>query len=210
VAADTDNQAATLGTAADAEPDVESPEAEPTSAGSEPVEDAKPLLGDLREGVVVLVVAACALSFGLFGFSGQGVVTAVSSSVLIVLAAIDAQHRILPNRIVLPAAIVILALQIAFFPDQALEWIGAGVAAAAFLAAPLLIRRDGIGMGDIKLALLLGFAVGWHVFGAILIGCLAMIPVALWMLIRDGSIKGATLPFGPFLAFGTLAILFTS
>jgi leader peptidase (prepilin peptidase)/N-methyltransferase len=210
VAADTDNQPATLVTAAAEPDDVESSEAEPKPAGFEPVEDAKPLLGDLREGVVVLVVAACALSFGLFGFGGQGLVTAVSSSVLIVLAAIDAQHRILPNRIVLPAAIVILVLQIAFFPDQALEWIGAGVAAAAFLAAPLLIRRDGIGMGDIKLALLLGFAVGWQVFGAILIGCLAMIPVAFWMLFRKGSIRGATLPFGPFLAFGTLAILFTS
>ena len=72
------------------------------------------------------------------------------------------------------------------------------------------MRRDGLGMGDIKLALLLGVAVGWDVFSAILIGCLSIIPVALWMFHRDGSIKGATLPFGPFLAFGTLVILFTS
>ncbi len=37
-----------------------------------------------------------------------------------------------------------------------------------------------------------------------------MLPVALWMLRRDGTIRGATLPFGPFLAFGTLVVLFTS
>jgi leader peptidase (prepilin peptidase)/N-methyltransferase len=191
-----------------AEPDPQSTTT--VSAEAETPEDAAPLLADLRDGVAVLVIASCALSFGLFGFSGQGVVTAVTSSVLIVLAAIDFEHRILPNRIVLPATGVVLALQIGFFPDRALEWIGAGLAGAAFLAAPLIVRRDGIGMGDIKLGLLIGVALGWQVFSAILIGCLAMVPVALWVSRRKGSIRGAKLPFGPFLAFGTLAILFTS
>jgi leader peptidase (prepilin peptidase)/N-methyltransferase len=168
------------------------------------------MLGELRDGVVVLVVAACAMSVGLFGISGHALVTAVAASTLIVLAAIDIEHRVLPNRIVLPATVLVLVLQLAFFPDDAVEWLLAGPAAAAFLALPLIIRRSGIGGGDIKLALLMGAAVGWQVFAAILIGCLAIVPVALWMLFRGDSIRGATLPFGPFLAFGTLAILFTS
>jgi prepilin signal peptidase PulO-like enzyme (type II secretory pathway) len=168
------------------------------------------LLGELRDGAAVLVIFSCAMSVGLFGLSGQALVTAITASVIVVLAAIDIEHRILPNRILVPAIVVVLALQLAFFPGDAAEWVGAGAAAAAFLALPLLVRRGGMGMGDIKLAALLGVAVGWDVFSAILIGCLAMVPVALWMLRRDGSIRNATLPFGPFLAIGTLVILFTA
>jgi len=168
------------------------------------------LLGDLREGVIALVIAACVLSVVLFDSTGQILVTAFTASVLLVLAAIDLEQRILPNRIVLPSIAVVLVAQIAFFPDRALEWIGAAVAAAVFLALPLIIRRGGMGGGDIKLAVLLGVALGWPVFSAMLIGCLAIVPFALWMLCRDGSIRDATLPFGPFLAFGTLVILFVS
>jgi leader peptidase (prepilin peptidase)/N-methyltransferase len=167
-------------------------------------------LGDLRDGAAVLVVVAVGMSVALFGLSGQALVTAVAAGTLVVLAAIDIEHRILPNRIVLPATVVVLVLQIALFPEDAVEWLLAGPAAAAFLALPLIVRRGEVGGGDIKLALLMGAAVGWQVFAAILIGCLAIVPVALWMLFREGSIRGATLPFGPFLAFGTLAILFTS
>lgn len=168
------------------------------------------LLGDFRDGVVVLVIAAGAMSFVLFDSTGQALVTAFTASVLLVLAAIDLEHRILPNRIVLPAIPVVLVAQIAFFPDRAAEWLLAGIAAAVFLALPLLVRPGGMGGGDIKLAVLLGVALGWPVFSAMLIGCLAIVPVALWKLHRDGSVRNATLPFGPFLAFGALVILFTS
>ena len=167
-------------------------------------------LDELRLPAIILAIGACAVSAIVFGVTERGIVAAVVASVLIVLAAIDIERRILPNRILLPATIVVLALQLAFFPDRALDWLLAGPAAALFLAAPLIFRRDAMGMGDIKLAVLLGAAVGWDVFGAIVIGCLAMVPIAIWMLLRDGSIRNATLPFGPFLAFGTLVILFTS
>jgi leader peptidase (prepilin peptidase) / N-methyltransferase len=150
------------------------------------------------------------LAVGVFGFEGQTLVAAVAAVVLTVLAAIDVEHRVLPNRIVVPATVGVLALQLLFHSGDALEWLLAGPAAAAFLALPLIFNREAMGMGDIKLAVLLGTIVGWDVFGAIVIGCLAIVPIALWMRVRQGSIKGATLPFGPFLAFGTLVILFTS
>lgn len=171
---------------------------------------ARPLSVEARTAVAVVIPFACALAIALFDFSGHALVTAVTASALVYLAAIDIEQRILPNRVLLPTTVFVLVAQIAFFPDRWDEWLLAGLTAAAFLAAPRIVRRDGMGMGDIKLAVLLGVATGWSVFSAILIGCLAMIPVALWMLRRDGSIRGATLPFGPFLAFGTLAILFTS
>ncbi len=160
--------------------------------------------------VPVLSIGLPLLAVATFGLDGRALVAAIASVVLTVLAAIDIEHRILPNRIVLPATAVLLALQVAFFPDRALEWVLASLAAAAFLALPLVVRRDAMGMGDIKLALLLGTIVGWKVFTAIVVGCLAIVPIALWMRVRHGSIRNATLPFGPFLAFGTLLILFTS
>ena len=160
--------------------------------------------------VPVFCIGLPLLAVGVFGLEAQALIAAVASVVLTVLAAIDIEHRILPNRIILPATVVVLALQLIFFPGDALQWLLAGLAAAAFLAAPLIFRRDAMGMGDIKLAVLLGTIVGWDVFGAIVVGCFAIVPIALWMRVRQGSIKGATLPFGPFLAFGTLVILFTS
>ena len=160
--------------------------------------------------VPVLCIGLPVLAVGVFGLERQTLIAVIASVVLTLLAAIDIEHRVLPNRIVLPATVVVLALQLLLFPGDALQWLLAGPAAAAFLALPLIFRRDAMGMGDIKLAVLLGTIVGWDVFGAIVLGCFAIVPIALWMRVRQGSIKGATLPFGPFLAFGTLVILFTS
>lgn len=199
--------------------DVNETPADDPSAGSEAVVDtqeasetAVPLshLIPRHPLLPVLCVGLPLLAFATFGLEPNALIAAIASVVLTVLAAIDIEHRVLPNRIVLPATAVVLALQLLFFPGDALQWLLAGLAAAAFLAAPLIFRRDAMGMGDIKLAVLLGTIVGWDVFGAIVVGCFAIVPIALWMRVRRGSIKGATLPFGPFLAFGTLVILFTS
>ncbi len=160
--------------------------------------------------LAIVAVLLVVLSFAIFGFEPKGAIAAFASVALAVLAAIDIEHRLLPNRILFPALVIVVAAQLAAFPDDALQWLLAGPAAAAFLALPLVIRRDAMGMGDIKLALLLGAIVGWPVFYAIMVGCIAMVPFAILLLSRQGSIKGATLPFGPFLAFGTLLILFTS
>ena len=182
-----------------AAPAVASPVATPAS----PPIQWSPLL-------VAAIVLTTVFSFGVFGFEAKAAVAAFAAGALLVLAAIDIEHRLLPNRILFPALCVVLAGQLAFDSERALEWLLAGPAAAAFLALPLIIRRDAMGMGDVKLALLLGSIVGWKVFLAIVIGCFAMLPFAVLMLLRNGSIRGATLPFGPFLAFGTLLILFTS
>jgi leader peptidase (prepilin peptidase) / N-methyltransferase len=179
-------------------PATEAADAAAADAAAWPSVPRHPLVPVLAVGLPLLAVAK-------FGIGPQALVAAIASVVLTVLAAIDIEHRLLPNRIVLPATALLLALQVAFFPENALEWPLAGLAAAAFL-----VRRDAMGMGDIKLALLLGTIAGWQVFGAIVVGCLAIVPVALWMQMREGSIRNATLPFGPFLAFGTLLILFTS
>jgi leader peptidase (prepilin peptidase)/N-methyltransferase len=77
----------------------------------------------------------------------------------------------------------------------------------AFLI-PNLINASLMGMGDVKLMVLLGTGLGWGAVGAIMIGFLGAFPFALLTLIRGGvAARKATLPFGPFLALGGLVIL---
>jgi leader peptidase (prepilin peptidase)/N-methyltransferase len=131
--------------------------------------------------------------------------------VLVVLAAIDLERRIIPNRIVLPATGLILATQIALSPDGAFEWVAAAVGAALFLLLPLLIYPSGMGMGDVKLALLLGAGLGWAVVPALFVGLMAAFVAAVVVLVRGGlAARKTALPFGPFLALGGLVALFFS
>jgi leader peptidase (prepilin peptidase)/N-methyltransferase len=178
----------------------------------EPVVEAGavPLVPPLSRPDLIAAIAAglVILSFAIFGFEARACIFAFGAATLVVLSAIDIEHRVLPNRIVLPAIAIVLAAQLAFYPDDALESVLAGLAAGAFLGFPLVLRRDAMGIGDIKLAVLLGVIVGWAVFGAIILGCLALLPFALYMRVRDGTLRDATLPFGPFLSFGTLLVMF--
>jgi leader peptidase (prepilin peptidase) / N-methyltransferase len=164
-----------------------------------------------RPGAATALLAASlvALSFARFGLGGEAFVAAFVAAVLVVLSAIDLERRILPNRIVLPSAALVLAAQSALFPDRALEWLLAALGASLFLLLPLFVNPAGMGMGDVKLALLLGAALGKGVVTALVIGFVAVVPVAAYLLLRHGtSARKAAIPFGPFLAFGALVALF--
>jgi len=74
---------------------------------------------------------------------------------------------------------------------------------------PQLLGRAWMGMGDVKLALLLGATLGWDVLGAVLIGLLLTFPVAVAVLLRSGiAARKTTIPLGPFLALGALIVIF--
>jgi leader peptidase (prepilin peptidase) / N-methyltransferase len=153
-----------------------------------------------------LLVAACFLRFG---FSGRAFIAAVFAATLVVLSAIDAERRILPDLIVLPATVVILVAQIAFFPDRALEWVVASLGAALFLFLALVAYPRGMGMGDVKLALLLGAGLGYAVTVGLMIGMLAALAGSTVLFARHGlRARKMAIPFGPFLAFGALVALF--
>jgi leader peptidase (prepilin peptidase)/N-methyltransferase len=161
-----------------------------------------------RATLAPFVIAAIAVAFATLPLD-RAVVAAFTAAVLVVLSAIDIERRIIPNRIVLPAAGIVLVAQIALFPSHALEWMLAAILAALVLAIPALVNPAWMGMGDVKLALLLGAALGWGVVGAVLIAFLCTFPVAVFVLIRDGrGARGATIPFGPFLSLGGLIVLF--
>jgi prepilin signal peptidase PulO-like enzyme (type II secretory pathway) len=159
----------------------------------------RPLAG----GVGGIAVVA---TFAKLGITGEAFVSAFLIAVLVVLAVIDLEDRVLPNVIVLPAFAVVLLANVALFPDKGLEWILASVGTAVLLLVPALIRRGTIGMGDVKLGLLLGAGLGMDVVQALLIGLLAAWPLAGYMLLRDGrDATRVAVPLAPFLALGAIA-----
>ena len=127
-------------------------------------------------------------------------------AVLVVISVVDVQRRIIPNRIVLPAAAIVLAARTAAHPSAV--WLIAGAGAAAFLLAAALVRPGGMGMGDVKLALLLGVAVGRTVTLALLVALAAAAIPSVVLLVRHGA-RGRTMgiPFAPFLAVGGIVAL---
>jgi leader peptidase (prepilin peptidase)/N-methyltransferase len=154
----------------------------------------------------VVFAAGC---FARFGLTGHALVGAILAVVLVVLTAIDIQRRLLPDVIVLPALAIVLILQIAFYPHHAVEWLLAALGAALFFFVPLLVYPAGMGMGDVKLAALLGAALGKSVAAAIVLGLLAAAVVGLVVLAQEGlGARKKAIPFGPFLAFGALLVLF--
>ena len=152
------------------------------------------------------LVAACFLRFGV---SGRAFVAAFFCAVLVALSAIDFERRILPDKIVLPSFAVVLAAQIALFPERALEWTLAALGASLFLFLALLAYPKGMGMGDVKLALLLGAALGKLVTVGLMLGMLSALVVAVVLFARHGTAaRKMAIPFGPFLALGSVVALF--
>jgi len=148
-------------------------------------------------------------SFVRFGLSGHALVGAILAPTLILLAAIDLDRRLIPDVIVLPALVVVLILQIAFYPEHTLEWVLAMFGAALFLFIPMLISPAAMGMGDVKLAALLGASLGKSVVAALFVGLLAGGAYGLVVFAREGlAARRKAIAFGPFLALGGLVVFF--
>jgi leader peptidase (prepilin peptidase) / N-methyltransferase len=156
------------------------------------------------ELATALLVAACVLDFGL---SGRMVVAAYFCAVLVAVTATDLTHRIIPNRIVVPAAAVILVAQTALEPSP--QWAVGALAASGFLFLAVVAYPAGMGMGDVKLALVMGAALGKTVSVALMIGLFAALVPAVILLARHGqAARKMGIPFGPFLALGSVVALF--
>jgi leader peptidase (prepilin peptidase)/N-methyltransferase len=148
-----------------------------------------------------------AASFWRFGFTAEAVVAAFFCSVLVAVSATDLEHRIVPNRIVVPGAAVVLLAQTAIAPS--VEWLLAGLAASGFLFAAALAYPKGMGMGDVKLALLLGVMLGRTVSVALMVGMVAALVPAAVLVVRHGArARSMGIPFAPFLALGGVVALF--
>jgi leader peptidase (prepilin peptidase) / N-methyltransferase len=150
------------------------------------------------------LVAACFFAFGL---SGEAVLAAFFCAVLVAITATDITHRIVPNRIVLPAAALVLVAHTALQPSP--EWALGALGAALFLFIAALAYPGGMGMGDVKLALLLGAMLGRYVGVGLMLGMLVAIVPSVFLLARHGAAaRKMGIPFAPFLALGAVVALF--
>jgi leader peptidase (prepilin peptidase) / N-methyltransferase len=156
------------------------------------------------ELATALLVAGCVLAFGV---TLEALVAAGFCAALVAVSATDLEHRIIPDRIVLPAAAGILAARTLLEPSP--EWALAALGCSLFLFVAVLAYPAGMGMGDVKLALLLGAALGRAGPIALAVGMLAALLPAVFLLARHGSAgRKMAIPFGPFLALGGVVALF--
>ena len=131
-------------------------------------------------------------------------------TLLVPVTLIDLEHRLIPNRLTGPFAIIALALGVALDSGFVVEQLIAGAAAGGFFFLAVLAYPKGMGMGDVKLAGVMGLFLGRSVGVALLIGLLAGVVVGAAIIARKGASAGrkTSIPFGPFLALGAIVALF--
>ncbi len=129
--------------------------------------------------------------------------------VLVPITLIDLSYRIIPNKITLPAAVAAIAIGLVTNPSGVPEQLIAGAAAGGFLLIFALAYPRGMGMGDVKLAAVLGLYLGAEVAVAMLVAVLSATIVGIVIMARVGVAKGrkTKVPFGPFLALGGVTAL---
>jgi leader peptidase (prepilin peptidase)/N-methyltransferase len=123
---------------------------------------------------------------------------------LVPLALIDLATRLLPDALTAPAALLAVALGLALDPGGELERLAAGAAAGGFFLAAALASPAGMGMGDVKLAAVLGLFLGREVAVAVLVALCAGVLAGVAIVARKGAAEGrrTAIAFGPFLALG--------
>jgi len=130
--------------------------------------------------------------------------------VVVPAALIDIEHRIIPNRITGLGAVLALAIGLALDPAGEPERLIAAAAAGGFLLIAALAYPGGMGMGDVKLAGVMGLFLGAAVAPALLIALVAGVLLGAVVIARKGAQAGrkTAVPFGPFLALGALPAIF--
>jgi leader peptidase (prepilin peptidase)/N-methyltransferase len=131
------------------------------------------------------------------------------AAVLVAVAAIDLDLHVIPNKIVYPAAVwgIVSALLIRL--DDVPELAAWGAGAFLFFLLAALAYPAGMGMGDVKLAGVLGLYLGSSVVPALLVAFLSGTAVGIGIMARQGVAEGRKqgVPFGPFLAVGGVVAL---
>ena len=129
---------------------------------------------------------------------------------LIPITLIDLDLRLIPNRILLPTAVAALVAGLVFDLDFVPEQLIAGAAAGGFFLIAAIAYPRGMGMGDVKLAGVLGLLLGRAVAPAIFIALIAGVVVGAAVIARKGAAEGrkTAVPFGPFLALGGVIAFF--
>jgi leader peptidase (prepilin peptidase) / N-methyltransferase len=172
-------------------------------ACGEPVSARYPLV----EAITALLWAAVVLRFG----ADRDVwLPLVFVTLLVPVALIDLDFHIIPNPLMIAGALAALALVLAFDSGGLTEHLIAGAAALGFFLVAALLYPAGMGMGDVKLAGVMGLFLGRAVAPGILVALLAGTTVGLVIIARYGAVEGRKkgIPFGPWLALGGVVGVF--
>jgi leader peptidase (prepilin peptidase) / N-methyltransferase len=129
---------------------------------------------------------------------------------LVPITLIDLDHRLIPNKLTLPGAVIAIAIVLLTDSDSLVEHLIAAAAAGGFLLVAALVYPAGMGMGDVKLAAVMGLFLGRAVAPAMFAALIAGTLIGALIIARVGAKEGrkTAIPFGPYLAFGGLVGLF--
>lgn len=161
-----------------------------------------------RLALVAAATSLLAAGAGLdFGFTARALLAALFCWILVVITRTDLEYRLIPNRIVVPGTVLLLVGRT--IDDPSVEWVLAALGAGLVLFLIVLAYPRGMGMGDVKLAALLGASLGLPVVVALFLGFLAaFVPAALLLLRHGSAARKRAIPLGPFLALGGVVALF--
>jgi leader peptidase (prepilin peptidase)/N-methyltransferase len=152
--------------------------------------------------VLLATVAAVGLTLTRYGLSVDGVGWSGAQLFLGFVAGWDILTRRILNVVLLPASLAVIVVRAVFAPGAILESVVAGAIAFTVFLVVALASRDGIGMGDVKLAGFLGLLLGRAVLGALLAGCVAGGIAAILLLVTRSAKRRSTIAYGPYLSLG--------
>jgi leader peptidase (prepilin peptidase)/N-methyltransferase len=157
------------------------------------------------------LTAALCVGAVLVHRSPSGIALSVTLILLVVPAAlIDSEHRIIPNQLTLLGAVLAIVLGVVLDPAGEPERLIAGAGAGGFLLLAALAYPGGMGMGDVKLAAVMGLFLGRAVVPAIFVALIVGVLAGIAIIAEKGAAAGrkTAVPFGPFLALGALVATF--
>jgi leader peptidase (prepilin peptidase) / N-methyltransferase len=164
-----------------------------------------------RYPLVEAATAALCVGAVLARPSAAGLALSVALILVLVPAAlIDLEHRVIPNRLNAVGALAALAIGVALDPAGEPERLIAAACAGGLLLIAAVAYPGGMGMGDVKLAAVMGLFLGRAVAAAVMVALLAGVLVGGLIIARKGAHAGrkTAVPFGPFLALGGLVAVF--
>ncbi|MGW2860259.1 prepilin peptidase [Streptomyces sp. NPDC001205] len=171
----------------------------------------RPACGQRTVGVATVAAVCCALLAATAGARPELAVWLLLTPVAVLLAMVDLSVRRLPDVVTLPlaATTAVLLSAAGLLPGHRGSWAGAllgGLVLGCTYFLLFLINPNGLGFGDVKLAVTLGLALGWYGWGILFLGAFAgfllgaMYGLCLMLLRRAG--RKDAIPFGPFMIGG--------
>jgi leader peptidase (prepilin peptidase)/N-methyltransferase len=161
----------------------------------------------LTEIALALLFTGVAIRF--HGDAGELALGLVFVSVLVAITLTDLERRIIPNKVLAVGAAIGLAIVLISDPGSLPERLAAAAGAGGVLFVAALAYPGGMGLGDVKLAAVMGLFLGVWVVPAMLIALSGGSAVGIAIIAKDGvAARKRAIPFGPFLAFGGICALF--